>query len=144
MATADIAQQLVEAAQKDPNLISQLTSDPASVVKSITGLDLSDKELTEVVTCATKLAKGEQVDMGTVASLAADLFSQHGGDLTKIMGSLLGGGDDDGSAEEKKTTKTSKTKSSKKSTAKEDSDSSEGGINLGEVASIAETLFGGK
>lgn len=152
MATQDIAQQLVDAAQQNPQLISQLTSNPSSTVKSVTGLDLSSKEITEVVTCATKLAKGESVDMGTVASLAADLFSKHGGDLTKIMGSLLGGGDDSSDQQDETTETTTsngkKKKTSKKTedeaeTASDDTSSNGGGVDLGEVANIAESLLGG-
>ena len=154
MATSDIAQQLVEAAQKDPSLISKLTSDPSSAVKSVTGLDLSDQEITEAVTCATKLAKGEKVDMGTVASLAADLFSKHGGDLTAIMGSLLGTSDSSEQSDTttqqsdsaETTTSGKKKRSSKKTDSTETSDSSDssnGGIDIGEVANIAETLLGG-
>ena len=130
MATTDIAQQLVDAAQKDPNLVSQLTQDPSGAVKSVTGLDLSSQEITEALTCASKLAKGENVDMGTVASLAADLFSKHGGDLTKIVGALFGG-------EEQTSATTTQT-------GTQSSAGSEGGIDLGEVAGLAETLLGGE
>ncbi|MCH3942909.1 MAG: hypothetical protein WAY93_05475 [Atopobiaceae bacterium] len=131
MATTDVAQQLVEAAKNDPNLLSQLTENPSGAVKSVTGLDLSSQEIAEALTCASKIAKGENVDMGTVASLAADLFSKHGGDLTKIVGALFGG---DQAAASTTTTQT----------ATQSGAGSEGGIDLGEVAGLAETLLGGE
>lgn len=149
MATQDIARQLVEAVQNNPQLISQLTSNPANAVKGVTGLDLSSQEITEVVACATKLAKGEDVDMEAVAGIAADLFSKHGGDLSNIMGSLLGAeNSSDQQSENAQAASTTagdgKEKTSDSRLAATASDSNSEGIDLSEVANIAESLFGGK
>ena len=92
MANVDIASTLVSYLANNPELITQFLDHPYSTTQQATGspVQLSQTDMSEVVTAAAAMSTGSQVDFSNLASVAANLLSQNGGSVHALTNALFG------------------------------------------------------
>jgi len=90
-----ISTKVINAIKKDPTLITSFTKDPVSTIEKVTGVDLPNDQINEIIKQVK--AQTKNIDMNDVANL---------------VGALTGA----------KKTSTKKTTTTKKTTSKKDAD----------------------
>ena len=92
MANVDIATTLIKFLAQNPSLVTQFLSHPYSTTQQATGSQqqLSQTDMSEVVTAAAALSTGQNVDLSNLAGVASTLLSQNGGSVHTLTNSLFG------------------------------------------------------
>lgn len=92
MANVDIATTLIQFLAQNPSLITQFLSHPYSVTQEATGAEeqLSQTDMSEVVTAAAALSTGQNVDLSNLSGVASALLSQNGGSVHTLTNALFG------------------------------------------------------
>ena len=91
MASQDIVQQLVNSVVSNPSLMNNLAEHPYSTVSEVTGQEeVSRDEVSEALAAFSALAGGQQVDFGSLASIASSLLADNGGSAHAMAQSLFG------------------------------------------------------
>ena len=92
MANIDIASTLVNYLANNPQMITQFLDHPYSTTQQATGspVQLSQTDMSEVVTAAAAMSTGNNVDFSNLASVAATLLSQNGGSVHTLTNTLFG------------------------------------------------------
>ena len=93
MANSDIASSLISYLASNPNLISQFVNHPYSTTQQVAGSNeqLSQEDMSEIVTAAAALSTGKNVDLSNLSEVAATLLSQNGNSVHTLTSSLFGG-----------------------------------------------------
>ncbi len=92
MANTDIASQLIGFLGSNPQLITQFLDHPYSTVQQATGseVQLSQSDMSEVVTAAAAMSTGQSIDFGNLASVASALLGQNGNSVHQLTNALFG------------------------------------------------------
>ena len=92
MANTDIATTLVKFLASNPQLITQFLNHPYSTTQQATGsnVQLSQTDMSEVVTAAAAMSTGNNVDFSNLSSVAAQLLSQNGNSVHQLTNALFG------------------------------------------------------
>ncbi len=92
MANVDIASTLVQFLASNPELITQFLNHPYSTTQQATGApqQLSQTDMSEVVTAAAAMSTGQNVDMSNLAGVASTLLAQNGGSVHALTNALFG------------------------------------------------------
>ena len=91
MASQDLVQQLVGSVLSNPNLMQNLAEHPYSTVAQATGRqEVSRDEVSEALAAFSALANGQQIDFGSLASIAANMLADNGGSAHTMAQSLFG------------------------------------------------------
>lgn len=92
MANVDIASTLIKFLASNPELITQFLSHPYSTTQQATGASqqLSQTDMSEVVTAAAAMSTGQNVDMSNLAGVASTLLAQNGGSVHALTNALFG------------------------------------------------------
>ena len=124
MANTDIATTLVKFLASNPQLITQFLNHPYSTTQQATGsnVQLSQTDMSEVVTAAAAMSTGNNVDFSNLSSVAAQLLSQNGNSVHQLTNALFG------TAEQAQATQAAAAQSS--------------GLNLGTLVNLAGALMG--
>ena len=130
MANVDIASTLVQFLAQNPQLITQFLDHPYSTTQQATGASeqLSQTDMSEVVTAAAALSTGNNVDFSNLASVAATLLSQNNGSVHTLTNTLFG------TSQQAQQVQAQQTQATQQASS---------GINLGTLVSLAGALMGG-
>ena len=92
MANTDIASTLVQLLAANPQLITQFLNHPYSTTQQATGSDvqLSQTDMSEVVTAAAAMSTGNNVDFTNLSTVAAQLLAQNGNSVHTLTNTLFG------------------------------------------------------
>ena len=91
MNSQDIVQQLISSVVSDPTLLNNLAEHPYSTVRDATGLEeVTQDQVSQAVTGVSMLANGQELDFGSLASIASQLLADNGGSAHSLAESLLG------------------------------------------------------
>jgi hypothetical protein len=92
MANVDIASTLIQFLASNPELITQFLNHPYSTTQQATGASqqLSQTDMSEVVTAAAAMSTGQNVDMSNLAGVASTLLAQNGGSVHALTNALFG------------------------------------------------------
>ena len=92
MANVDIASTLIKFLASNPELITQFLNHPYSTTQQATGASqqLSQTDMSEVVTAAAAMSTGQNVDMSNLAGVASTLLAQNGGSVHQLTNALFG------------------------------------------------------
>ncbi|MDO5708803.1 MAG: hypothetical protein Q4G41_01680 [Coriobacteriales bacterium] len=92
MANTDIASTLIKFLAQNPQLITQFLNHPYSTTQQATGApqQLSQTDMSEVVTAAAAMSTGNNVDFSNLPSVAATLLAQNGGSVHALTNTLFG------------------------------------------------------
>jgi hypothetical protein len=92
MANVDIASTLIKFLASNPELITQFLNHPYSTTQQATGASqqLSQTDMSEVVTAAAAMSTGQNVDMSNLAGVASTLLAQNGGRVPQLTNALFG------------------------------------------------------
>lgn len=93
MASQDIVQQLVGSVLSNPELMNNLADHPYSTVAEVTGQpkeEVTRDEVSQALAAFSALASGQQVDFGSLASMAESLLSEYGGSAHSMAQGLFG------------------------------------------------------
>lgn len=125
MANTDIATTLVKFLASNPQLITQFLNHPYSTTQQATGsnVQLSQTDMSEVVTAAAAMSTGSNVDFSNLSSVAAQLLSQNGNSVHQLTNALFG------TATQAQATQAATAQTS--------------GLNLGTLVNLAGALMGG-
>ena len=91
--TQDVIGMIAQTVMKNPDILTSLMNHPYSTVAEVSGEnkeDLSKEEVSQVVAGVSGLASGQQVDFGSLASLASTMLAQNNGSTHAMASSLLG------------------------------------------------------
>lgn len=124
MANTDIATTLVKFLASNPQLITQFLNHPYSTTQQATGsnVQLSQTDMSEVVTAAAAMSTGNNVDFSNLSSVAAQLLSQNGNSVHQLTNALFG------TAQQAQAAQAAAAQSS--------------GLNLGTLVNLAGALMG--
>ena len=124
MANTDLATTLVKFLASNPQLITQFLNHPYSTTQQATGsnVQLSQTDMSEVVTAAAAMSTGNNVDFSNLSSVAAQLLSQNGNSVHQLTNALFG------TAQQAQATQAAGGQSS--------------GLNLGTLVNLAGALMG--
>lgn len=88
-----VLQQVLGAAAKNPDLLTNLVAHPYSTIGNITGNEnVSKEEASQVVAATSQLAAGQAVDFGNLATFASGLLANNGGSVHNLANAILGSG----------------------------------------------------
>lgn len=90
MDVQDIVGQLLKGVADDPEMLKQFGVDPAGAIKSATGLELSDDEVSDVVKTLEPLLEGKELNINSVIKLAEEVLADNPGALLDQIGHLFG------------------------------------------------------
>ena len=91
--TQQIIGMIAQTVMKNPDILTSLMNHPYSTVAEVSGQnkeDLSKEEVSQVVAGVSGLASGQQVDFGSLASLASTMLAQNNGSAHDMASNLLG------------------------------------------------------
>ena len=92
MQVQDIIGMVAKAVIQNPEVLTTLMEHPYSTVRQATGEEnVSKEEASQVVAGVSALAAGNQVDYGSLATMAAKLLSENGDSVHALASSMLGG-----------------------------------------------------
>ena len=129
MANTDIASTLIQFLAKIPQLITQFLDHPYSTTQQATGSNtqLSQTDMSEVVTAAAAMSTGNNVDFSNLSSVAAQLLAQNGNSVHTLTNTLFGTSAQAQAAQQAAPATTAQTS----------------GLNLGTLVNLAGALMGG-
>ena len=91
MATEDTVKSLVDSVLSNPDFLSQIAAHPYSAVREAAGSeDVSRDEVSEAITALSALMGGNQVDFGSLSSMASGLLSENNGSAHDLSSALFG------------------------------------------------------
>lgn len=91
MDVQEIVGQLLKSAADDPESLKQFGVDPAAAIKGVTGLDLTDDEVSDVVKAVEPLLEGKELNLNAVMEVVGDFLGDNPGDLLGKLGGLFSG-----------------------------------------------------
>ena len=88
----DIAQTLMSFLGSNPQMLTEFLDHPYSTTQQATGAEeqLSQQDMSQVVTALAGLAGGKKADMSGLAGLAAGLLTANGGSVHSLVNALFG------------------------------------------------------
>jgi len=97
MDISSVLQQVIGAVAENPETLSSMAEHPYSTIGNITNNEnVSKEEASQVVTALSSLAGGNDIDLGSIASMAAGLLGENGNSVHSLASALLGSGSDQG------------------------------------------------
>lgn len=91
MDSQNIVGELLKGVAENPESLKQFGVDPAATIKDVTGLDLTEEEVADVVKAVEPLLEGKELDMNSVMKAAGEIFGDDPGALLGKLGGLFGG-----------------------------------------------------
>ena len=89
----ELVKMLVSTTEEQPDLLGSLMQHPYSTIGNLTdNNNVSKEEASQAVTAMAALASGQNVDFGSLASVAAQLLTSNGGSVHSLADALLGSG----------------------------------------------------
>ena len=89
----DLVQLLIGSTEENPDLLGSLMQHPYSTIGNLTdNPDVSKEEASQAVTAMAALAGGQQVDFGSLASVASQLLAGNDNSVHSLAEALLGSG----------------------------------------------------
>ena len=84
---------LLGSAQSDPSILGNLVEHPYSTIRNVTGVqDISREQASQVVAGTAAAARGQKIDMGSLAGIASAMLGQSDNSVHSLAEMLLGSG----------------------------------------------------
>lgn len=140
MANTDIASTLIKFLAQNPQLITQFLNHPYSTTQQATGApqQLSQTDMSEVVTAAAAMSTGNNVDFSNLPSVAATLLAQNGGSVHALTNTLFGSAQQ---AQQLQQQQQQQQQLFQPQAAQQQTTAAASGINLGTLVNLAGALM---